>query len=95
MVKVHAQSWLLMLAVLDLGFLVARSLLYLSYPSCIHQIIGGRGEAGECIVTFTDLKNAYNSVRRKVFCNYLSVFAIHIKILRLIKMNLNETYSKA
>jgi hypothetical protein len=35
-----------------------------------------------------------DSVRREVLCNTLIVFDIPMKLIRLIKMCLNETYSR-
>jgi hypothetical protein len=43
---------------------------------------------------FVDLKKAYDSVRRKVLYNILIEFGVPMKLFRLIKMCLNETYSK-
>jgi hypothetical protein len=43
---------------------------------------------------FTDFKKAYDSVRREVLYYILVEFGIPMKLVRLIKMNLNETYSK-
>jgi hypothetical protein len=43
---------------------------------------------------FIDFKKAYNSVRREVLYNNLE-FGIPMKLVRLIKMCLNETYNKA
>jgi hypothetical protein len=37
----------------------------------------------------------YYSVRRKVLCNTLTEFGTYMKQIRLIKMYLNETYTKA
>jgi hypothetical protein len=37
---------------------------------------------------------AYDSVRREVLCNILIQFGILMKIVRLTKMCLNETYIK-
>jgi len=43
---------------------------------------------------FIDFKTAYDSVRREVLYN-LIVLGIPMKLVRLIKMCLNETYSTA
>jgi hypothetical protein len=43
---------------------------------------------------FVDFKKAYDSVRREVLCNILIEFGILLKLVRLIKMCLNETYSR-
>jgi hypothetical protein len=44
---------------------------------------------------FVDYKKAYDSVRREVLYNILIEFGIPMKLVRLIKMCLNETCSKA
>jgi hypothetical protein len=41
---------------------------------------------------FIDIKKAYDSVRRDVLCNILIGFGIPMKLVRLIKMYLNEMY---
>jgi len=43
---------------------------------------------------FIELKKAYDLVRREVLCNILIEFGIPMKLVRLIKMCLNETYSR-
>jgi hypothetical protein len=40
-------------------------------------------------------KKAYDSVRREVLYNILIELGITMKLVRLIKMCLNETYSKS
>jgi hypothetical protein len=43
---------------------------------------------------FIDFKKAYDSVKREVLYNILFEFGICKKLVRLIKMCLNDTYSK-
>jgi hypothetical protein len=43
---------------------------------------------------FIDFKTAFDSVRREVLCNILIEFGVPMKLVRLIKMYLNETYIK-
>jgi hypothetical protein len=43
---------------------------------------------------FIDFKNAYDSVRREVFCNVFIEFDIPMNLIRLIKMCLNETHRR-
>jgi hypothetical protein len=42
---------------------------------------------------FVDFKQAYDSVRMEVLYNILREFGAPMKLVRLIKMCLNETYS--
>jgi hypothetical protein len=43
---------------------------------------------------FIDFKKGYDSVRREVLFNILIEFHITMKLVRLIKMCLNETYTR-
>jgi hypothetical protein len=43
---------------------------------------------------FIDFKKAYYSVRREVLYNTLIEFGIPMKLVALVKMCLNETYSR-
>jgi hypothetical protein len=60
---------------------------------CICEILEKIGINGTVYQLFTDLKKAYDSGRKKVLYNNLIEFVIHMKLLRLIKMCLAETYS--
>jgi hypothetical protein len=53
----------------------------LEYNRMVHQL-------------FRDFKKAYDSVKREVLYNILLEFGIPKKLVRLIKMCLNESYSK-
>jgi len=43
---------------------------------------------------FIDFKTAYDSVKREVLYNILIELGIPMKLIRLIHMRLNETYSR-
>jgi len=63
---------------------------------CIHQILERKWEYNEAVhQPFMHFKKAYDSVRREVLYNILIEFGITMKLVRLIKMCLIETYSRA
>jgi hypothetical protein len=53
----------------------------MEYNETVHQLL-------------KDFKKAYDSVRREVLHNILIEFGVPMKLVRLIKMCLDETYSK-
>jgi hypothetical protein len=60
---------------------------------CIRQILEKNLEyKGTVHQLFIDLKKAYDSVRREVLYNILIEFGGPMKLVRLMKMSLNETY---
>jgi len=62
---------------------------------CIRQTLEEKGERNEAVhQLFIDFKKAYDSVRREVLYNTINDFRIHMKLVRLIKMYLTETYSR-
>ena len=61
----------------------------------IRQILEKKWEYNEAVHhLFVDFKKAYDSVRREVLCKILIEFGIPLKLVRLIKMCPNETYSR-
>jgi hypothetical protein len=63
---------------------------------CIHQILEEKWEYSETVhQLFVDVKKAYDSIMREVLCNILIEFGEPTTPVRLIKMCLNETYTKA
>jgi hypothetical protein len=60
-----------------------------------HQVLEKKWEYnGTVHQLFIDFKIAYESVRREVLYNILSEFRIPRKLVGLLKMCLNETYSR-
>jgi hypothetical protein len=60
---------------------------------CIRQILEKKWEYNETVhQLFIDFKKGYDSVRREVLYNILIEFGIPMKLFRLIKMCLNETF---
>jgi hypothetical protein len=61
----------------------------------IRQILEKKWEYnGTVHQLFIDFKKAYDSIKREVLYNILLQFCVPEKLFRLIKMCLNETYSK-
>ena len=68
---------------------------YTDHIFCILQILEKNWEYNEAVhQLFIDFKKAYDSVRREVLYNILVGFGIPMKLVRLIKMCLNETCSR-
>jgi sorting nexin-29 len=62
---------------------------------CMHQILEKEWEYNEAVYQlFVDFKEAYDSVRKELFYNIIMEFGISMKLVRLIKMCLNETYNR-
>jgi hypothetical protein len=62
---------------------------------CICQILEKTWEYNETVhQLFIDFKKAYDSGRREVLYNILIEFGVPMKLVRLVKMCLNETYRK-
>ena len=62
---------------------------------CIRQILKKKLEHNKTVhQLFIDFKKAYDSVWREVLYNILIEFVILMKLARLIKMCLVETYSR-
>ena len=64
------------------------------YIFCIRQILEKKWEHNEAVhQLFIDFKKAYDLGRREVLFNILMEFGVPMKLVRLIKMCLTETYS--
>jgi hypothetical protein len=77
--------------IISVVFDVTDQLLIRSF--CIRHILEINGEYNETVhQRFVDFKKAYDSVRREELYNILIEFGVPMKIVRLIKICLNETY---
>jgi hypothetical protein len=62
----------------------------------IHQIIERKWKCNETVhQLFIDLKKVYHLVRREVLYNIFIEFGLTMKLVRLIKICLNETFNKS
>jgi len=62
---------------------------------CIHQILEKNWDYNKAVhQLFVDIKKAYDSVKRQVLHNIPIQFGIPMKLVKLIKMCLTETYSR-
>ena len=62
---------------------------------CIRKILEKKWEYNEAVhQLFIDFKKVYDSVRREVLYNIYNEFGIPMKIVRQIKIYLNETYGR-
>jgi hypothetical protein len=62
---------------------------------CIHQILDKKWEYNEIVYQlFVEFEKVYDSARREILYNILIEFGVPMKLIRLIKMCLNETYNK-
>jgi hypothetical protein len=62
---------------------------------CIRHILKEKWEYNETVYKlFIEFKTAYDSVRREVLYNVLIEFGVSRKLVRVIKLCLNETYNK-
>ena len=60
---------------------------------CIRQILEKKYDYSEAVhQLFIDFKRAYDSVRMEAFYHTLTEFGMPMKLVRLIKICLNETY---
>jgi len=69
-----------------------RNRLTIDHIFCIRQILKKKLKYNEAVhQLFIDFKKAYDSVRREVLYKILIEFGIPMKLVRLIKLCLNET----
>jgi hypothetical protein len=63
--------------------------------SCNHQILVKKWEYNETVhQLFIDITKAYDSLGREAVYSILIVSGVPLKIVRLIKIGLNETYNE-
>jgi hypothetical protein len=75
------------------GFRRNRSTTYQIF--CNRQILDKKWKYNETVhQLFVDFKKAYDLVRRELLNNILTEFGVPMKLVRLIKMCLNEAYSR-
>jgi len=85
------------LTLLSITYKIISNILLSRLTPYAEEIIGDHQCGFRCIRSTTDhrdFKKAYDSVRRVVLCNIVIEFGIPMKLVRLIKMCLNETYSR-
>jgi len=69
--------------------------LLIVFSACVKYLRKSRNTVRQCISCIcTDFKKAYDSVRREILYNILIEFGILVKLVRLIRMCLNETCSR-
>jgi hypothetical protein len=62
---------------------------------CIRQISEKKWEFNKAVhQLFLEFKKVYDAVRREVLINIFIEFGISMKLIKLIKMRLNETYNR-
>jgi hypothetical protein len=70
--------------------------LLIIYSACVRYLRKSRNTVRQCIICVCiEFRKAFNSVRREILYNILIEFVIPIKLLRLIRMCLNETVTKS
>jgi hypothetical protein len=71
----------------------------IGYTSIVGSVTSGMFVPNRCLTMVICVKKypkkAYDPVRRKIICNIHIKFGVRLKIIRLIKIRLNETCSNA
>jgi hypothetical protein len=83
----------LLLEIISVGFDVTGQLLII-YSAFVKYSRKKWEHNGAVHQLFVDFKKAYDSVSREVLYNILIEFVIPLKLVRLVKIYLNETYSR-